>query len=385
MLQLISQTDVYAPESLGVKDILIAGDRIIKIADRIEIEGIDVKVIERKGCKTIPGLIDNHVHVLGGGGEAGYHSRVPEITIDRLIKAGVTSVVGLLGTDGFTRNMRDLIAKIKALRHEGMSAYAMTGSYQVPPRTLFKTIEDDVLMVEEIIGLGEIAIADHRSSQPTVKDLTRAIASAHVGGLLAGKAGISNIHVGNGKDGLFILFKVLEKSDIPVSKIHPTHVNRSHDLLDQGIHYSKTYKATIDFTTGLKEGPLSAHQAYAHAIEQGVDPKRITFSSDGQGSLPVFDGNGKCVGMGIGEVNTLYQSVRKAHRESGLSWELALGPVTTHVAQIYHLKGKGKIAEGYDADLVILDQNDEIHDVFMRGRQAMDGRSLRMRGTFSQA
>ncbi len=383
MLTLISETDVYQPEPIGVKDILIAGDRIIRIADHIELSGIDVRVIERKGFKTIPGLIDNHVHVLGGGGEAGYHSRVPEIAIDRLIEAGITSVIGLLGTDGFTRDMKALIAKVKALKHEGMSAYAMTGSYQVPPRTLLKTIEDDLLMVEEIIGLGEIAIADHRSSQPTVKELKKALAGAHVGGLLSGKAGVSNIHVGNGKDGLLILFKVLEKSEIPVSKIHPTHINRSLELLEQGIDYSKTYGATIDFTTGLNEGPLSAHEAFAYAIGQGVDPKRITFSSDGQGSLPVFDEKGRFVSMGIGDVHTLYQSVRKAHRESGLPLECCLGPVTTHVAKIYHLAKKGKIEEGYDADLVILDSNDEINDVFLRGRQAMNNKDLLMKSTFS--
>lgn len=383
MLTLIRGTDVYAPNPIGIRDVLISDRTIIRIAHRIDIEGIDIPIIERKGFKMIPGLIDNHVHVLGGGGEAGYHSRVPEIGIDRLIKGGITTVIGLLGTDGFTRDMKALIAKVKALRHEGMSAYALTGSYQIPPRTLFKRIEDDLLMVEEIIGLGEIAIADHRSSQPTVKELKKAIAGAHVGGLLSGKAGLSNIHVGNGKDGLFILMKMLEKSDIPVSKVHPTHINRSLELLDQGIHYSKTYGATIDFTTGLKEGPLSAHRAYAHAILSGVDPGRITFSSDGQGSLPVFDEKGNFQSMGIGDVNSLYQSVKKAHHESGLSRELALGPATTHVAKIYHLSSKGRIAEGYDADLVILDSDDEIHDVFMRGRQAMNERSLCITGTFS--
>ncbi|MBQ1484112.1 MAG: beta-aspartyl-peptidase [Eubacterium sp.] len=197
-MKLIKNADVYEPEHLGKRDILIAGGKIQKIAESIELpEDLDAEVIDAGGLAVTPGFIDCHVHVLGGGGEGGFAFRTPEGTLSGFTRYGITTVVGCLGTDGIAREMTSLVAKTKALRAQGMSAYCYTGSYRVPPTTLTGDIAKDIMMVEEIIGTGEIAISDHRSSQPTYEEFLRVAADTRLGGILSGKAGIINIHLGD--------------------------------------------------------------------------------------------------------------------------------------------------------------------------------------------
>ena len=61
----------------------------------------------------IPGFIDVHQHVIGGGGEAGFISRTPEAHLSQIVKAGITSLVGILGTDSVGRDIKALYAKVK--------------------------------------------------------------------------------------------------------------------------------------------------------------------------------------------------------------------------------------------------------------------------------
>ena len=380
---LIKHITLYDPAFQGQKDVLIAGGKIIDIADSIAIEGTDLRILDRKGYTMFPGLIDNHVHFTGGGGEAGYHSSVPEIMLADFIEAGITSAIGLLGTDGFTRSMPRLIAKAKALKHEGLSTYVLSGSYQVPVNTATGSIEHDMLLIEEIIGAGEIAISDHRSSQPTSEELKKIFASVHVGGLLSGKGGIFNLHVGSGKAGLQPLYDLLDTTDLSARKLLPTHMNRSEKLLAEAIQYSKTHQAPIDFTAyAHKDDDLSAYKAVARALKAGVALSHITMSSDGQGSLPVFDANGTFIKMGIGKVSALFDNLICGSEKANLSFETVLRTLTANVAERFSLKNKGYLKKDYDADMVIIDQNKHIHDVFMRGKCMMENKTIIHKGTF---
>ena len=167
MMKLIQNIDVYAPQHLGKKDVLIINDKIVKIKDAgsISADGFlsEAEMINGEGLLLTPGFIDSHVHVLGGGGEGGFANRTPEATMEGLTKFGVTTVVGCLGTDGIGRDMCALVAKTKGLNEQGMSAYCYTGSYQIPVRTLTDSIVKDIMMIQEIIGTGDRAISDHRS------------------------------------------------------------------------------------------------------------------------------------------------------------------------------------------------------------------------------
>ena len=241
MITVIKNIHVYAPEDLGIKDVVITSNKIEGIYDNVEIPNnfVAIEIIDGKGKLLYPGFIDNHVHILGGGGEGGFKTRTPEMQLSTLIEAGVTTVVGCIGTDGVCRNMRSLIAKAKGLEEEGITTYCYTGSYEIPVKTITDSIKGDMMMVDKVIGVGEVALSDHRSSQATFQDFVNTVASARVGGLLSGKAGIVNVHLGNGARKLEYLSKLIDETEIPPTQVLPTHINRSDKLFYEGELYAK--------------------------------------------------------------------------------------------------------------------------------------------------
>lgn len=304
MLILIRNAKVFAPEDLGVQDVLTADSRILKIAPHIPaVEEYDVRTIDGTGMLLFPGFIDCHVHILGGGGEGSYHTRTPEIMLSDITMGGVTTVVGCLGTDGTTRNMASLLAKARGLEEEGITTYIYSGSYQIPVRTLTGNLVDDLILIDKVIGCGEIAISDHRSSQPTEEEFAKIVGDTRVGGILSGKAGLVNIHMGDGKRMLSYLRYVAEETEIPPSNMLPTHINRSARLLHDGIDYAKTLGGFVDLTTSsdpdfLEEDEVKASTGLKMMLDAGVPEHQITFSSDGQGSIPIFSKSGELAGLG---------------------------------------------------------------------------------------
>lgn len=389
MLKLIKGALVYAPEYLGIQDILIADSRILKIDRDIPAEeAYDVEVLDGTDKLLFPGFIDSHVHILGGGGEGGYHTRTPEIMLTDITLGGVTTVVGCLGTDGTTRSMASLLAKARGLEEEGISAYIYTGSYQIPVRTLTGSIVDDLILIDKVVGCGEIAISDHRSSQPTREEFARIAGDTRTGGILSGKAGLVNIHMGDGSRMLSYLRYVAEETEIPPSNMLPTHINRSTRLLKDGIDYAKSLGGYVDLTTSsdpdyLEEDEVKASTGLRLMLEQGVPDHQITFSSDGQGSIPVFDRDGVFLGLGVGKVTSLYREVRDAILTEKVDITKALKPVTENPASLLKLNRKGRIAPGKDADLVLAEKNSlNIHTVLAKGQiMVREGCAVR-KGTF---
>ncbi len=388
-MKLIQGAAVYAPEYLGVRDVLIEGSRIRKIADKIPVaEAYEVQVIDGNGMLLFPGFIDGHVHILGGGGEGGYHTRTPEIMLTDITSGGVTTVVGCLGTDGTTRTMASLLAKARGLEEEGITAYIYTGSYQVPVRTLTGSIVDDLVLIDKVVGCGEIALSDHRSSQPTCEEFARIVGDTRVGGILSGKAGLVNIHMGDGERMLSCLRYVVKNTEIPPSNMLPTHINRSTRLLKDGMDYAKTLGGYVDLTTSsdpdyLEEDEVKASTGLKFLLEQGVPEHQITFSSDGQGSMPIFDRDGNFLGLGVGKVTSLYREVRDAILKEKVDITQALRTVTANPAALLKLTRKGRIAVGCDADLVLVRQEDlQIHTVLAKGRRMVQNGASVRKGTF---
>ena len=332
--------------------------------------------------------IDSHVHILGGGGEGGAKTRTPEIMLSNIIEGGVTTVVGCLGTDGCTRTMENLLAKAKGLEEEGITTFVYTGSYQVPVRTITGSIMNDIILFDRIIGTGEIAVSDHRSSQPTKEEFEKIVSETRVGGILSAKAGVVDIHMGSGKRKMELLRHILENTEIPVSNMLPTHVNRSREMMTEGIDYAKTYGGYIDLTTSFDvehttTDEVKASKGLKEALEAGVSCDKITFSSDAQGSLPVFASDGSFAGLGVGSITSLYREMKDAVLQEGIDLEKALKVVTSNPARILCLSQKGNIEEGMDADLVLADQDTlEIDTVFARGQQMMSGKEILVKGTF---
>ncbi len=388
---IIKNARLYAPAPVGLKDILIAGTTIAAIEDYIDGDGFPVpcEIVDAGGAALVPGFIDGHVHVTGGGGEGGFSTRTPELSLSGATMAGVTTVVGVLGTDGVTRSVEALVAKTYALREEGLSAWCYTGSYRLPPVTVTGDLMKDIMMIEPILGVGELAISDHRSSRPSDAELANVAAQARVGGMLSGKAGAVNVHLGDAPDGLGPLERIVAAGDLPRTQFIPTHCGRNPRLFEQAIRWAKA-GGWVDFTAStvpafLDDGETSAAAAVARLKAEGIPISRATVTSDGQGSLPRFDDAGAMTGLDVGSCSSLTEYLHEAVEERGLLLEEALQPITTNPATALRLRRKGRIEVGMDADLVLLTPGLRPSLVVARGRiMVRDGRASIM-GTFEKA
>lgn len=372
MIYLLKNCDCYAPDALGKRTIVIADQRIAAIEKQSDIYGSLVQEVDVKNCIAIPGLVDTLAHITGGGGEGGFATRTPELNVDDAIRAGVTTLIGVLGTDAVTRSLPNLLAKTHAINESGLTCYCYTGSYQIPARTMFSDVMEDLMLIDQFIGVGEVAIADHRSSQPSVHELKVLAAQARVGGMLSGKAGVVSVHVGAAKSGLKWLHDVIDNSDIPITQFYPTHINRNADLLAQGIAYADR-GGYIDFTTSttaqeLAAGEIKCSQALKQVLNAGVAIEHVSFSSDANASLPLFDEYGVFLGIGIGRIASLFEEIRDAVLVEKIALQSAIQVATKTPATILKLARKGQLAAGFDADLVLLDpDNLTIRAVFARG------------------
>lgn len=390
MITIIKNVEVYAPNYLGKKDIAIAGGKIEEIKDCIEVpkDFLDIKVIEGEGKLLFPGFIDAHVHLIGGGGEGGFKTRTPEIQLSELIEAGITTVVGCLGTDGVCRNMNALFAKAKGLEEEGMTTYLYTGSYEVPVKTITGNIKEDIMLIDKVIGVGEIALSDHRSSQPTYEEFLRLSSHARVAGILSGKAGIVHIHLGDGKRKMDYLNKIIEDTEIPITQFVPTHINRSIGLFNEAINFGKK-GGYLDLTTSsdpdfLEKDEIKASRGLKLLLDEGISIHQITFSSDGEGSLPIFDEKRQLIGLGIGSVKSLYREVKDAIVKDKVPIEDAIKTITSNVAKVLKLNNKGSIIKSKDADLVMVDSKLNITNVFYNGKEVFNHGTLLSKGTFEK-
>ncbi|HDJ23956.1 MAG TPA: beta-aspartyl-peptidase [Candidatus Aminicenantes bacterium] len=376
MFTLIKQADVYAPQPLGIKDILLAGSQIAQISEpgKITLSGINGQEIDAAGRIVIPGFIDPHVHLLGGGGEGGPATRAPEIFIEDIILNGITTVIGCLGTDGTTRHLESLLAKARALEQEGITTFIFSGSYELPLITLTGSIRRDLILIDKVIGAGEVAISDHRSSQPTFEEFARLAANCRVGGMLAGKAGILHCHLGDGPRGLQLLFRLIKETEIPPSQVIPTHVNRNKNLLEEAFQFVRE-GGFIDITATLEleEGThLSLAQAIRKAKEHLIPLDRVMVSSDSNGSLPVFNKQGELIGLTIATQQTLLENFKHLIKKEILSLEETIKLFSTNAARFYHFLSKGLIVPGKDADLLVFDQHFRLKQVFCRGKLALN-------------
>lgn len=392
-MKLIRQAEVYAPEYLGKKDILVINDKIVAIEDQISggFDQLTVEEIDGSSLIATPGFIDCHFHILGGGGEGGYQNRTPEVTLSQLTTAGVTTVVGCLGTDGVGRDMVALISKAKGLEAEGISTYVYDGSYRLPLDPVTDSLIKDFLTIDKVIGIGEIAVSDHRSSQPSFEEFTRAVADARVGGMLSGKAGITNVHLGGGKRQYELLLQTVEETEIPISQFLPTHANRTSELFEASIVFAKM-GGTIDFTASedpdfweREDDEVRFSKGLKRLLDEGIGLDQFTMTSDGQGSLPYFDENNQFIGLGVGSSRALMVGIKEAVQVEQIPLEIALRAITSNPAKILKLVQKGRIAPGMDADLCLLNQDTlDVETVIAKGKVMVDKKDVKVWGTFEQ-
>lgn len=387
MITILRNAELYAPDALGAATLVIAGGKLIGVGAGDETprwSGLgEVDEIDLGGARVIPGLVDAHAHTTGGGGEAGPQTRVPAPTLSSFTSAGVTSVVGLLGTDAETRSMEELLAHTRALRAEGLGAWCYTGGYHFPPCTLTGSLRGDIVHIDPVIGVGEFALSDFRSSQPTLDELLRVASEAQVGGMLAGKAGVVHLHMGDGKRGLDLVRRALEQSELPARVFNPTHVNRQSALFDEALELAQL-GCTIDLTCfPVDDGDpaLPADVALGRYLDADLPRSRVTMSSDSGGCLPSFDADGSLTHMDVGHAASLAATLRTL-LASGRSLESVLPVFTSNPAELLRLPGKGTLGVGSDADLVVLGDDDLPSSVMAAGRWHLRDGEVCRHGTF---
>lgn len=375
---LLKNATVFAPEFLGVRDILLAGPTIAAVEETITPPpGWDfLETIDVKGQWVFPGLIDAHIHIAGAGGEGGPATRTPEMDIEDITAAGVTSVVGCLGTDGITRTVASVLMKAKALKQQGISAWIYTGSYQVPPPTITGSVSRDIALIEEVLGAGEIAVADHRSSYPSLESFIAVVQEARLGGLLGGKAGIVNVHLGDNGPPFELIYRAVEKDGITFNRFLPTHCNRTRPVFEEALVYAQ--KGNIDLTTSsypfYRDEEVKPSDAFFELLAAGIPVEHITMSSDSGGSLPQFDTDGNFVKNCKGSPASLLKEVLDIIAEDESSAPAAVQTVTSNVADRLKLPTKGRIKPGCDADILVLDEERKnVANLFSNGRLRRQG------------
>jgi beta-aspartyl-dipeptidase (metallo-type) len=383
MLTLIENGEIYAPAPLGHGDVLILNNRIAKIGevDRRALSslGLELDVIDASGCVVTPGLIDPHQHLLGGSGERGFSTQTPEIFAHELALAGITTVIGCLGVDTTTKTMAGLLAKAKGLNEEGLTAYIWSGGYHLPPTTLMRSVRDDIILISEVIGAGEIAISDARSTDHDPLELCKLVKDSYVGGLLSRKCGVTHFHVGEEKARLKLLRALIDDYEINPALIYPTHVERNEELMREAIELAGR-GSYVDIDTVEQDLP----KWLSFYLDNGGHPAQLTISSDASINSP----------------QSLFEQARSCVLKHNFKLEQILSCVTANTASVLKLADKGQLEVGRHADALVLRKNSlEIKHVIAHGRCLVrDGqlafsenflsesnRSVRLKGTLARS
>ena len=378
---LIKNAQVFAPQALGTVDLLVAGGKLVAMEKQINLTGIAIESYDAQGQWLVPGFVDSLVHITGGGGEGGFATRTPELNAVDAIKAGVTTMIGVLGTDATCRSLGDLFGKTQALNAAGLNCYMHSGSYQLPVKTVTGDLRKDIMLIAPVVGVGEIAIADHRGSQPSWRELARVASDARVAGMLSGKSGVVSIHVGEDESALDLLHEIVDKTALPISQFYPTHMGRSDSLISKGAAFARL-GGYLDFTTSttddiLAMGERRASESLEIPLEKGVPLSQMTFSSDAQGSLPHFNEKGQLDGLEVGGIDSLWDETARLIESKVLSVSDALKLITENPARVLGLS-QGRVAVYKAADFVLINPNDlKITGTMNRGKWLMrDGKVL---------
>ncbi len=386
----IQNGDVFGPKALGKCDILTGGNKILAIESKIHPKVLpgEVEIIDAQGMVVVPGFIDGHQHFTGGGGEGGFQTRTPEMQLSMNIANGVTTAVGLLGTDALTRTVESLYAKTQAFNAEGMTALMLTGSYWLPSPTICGTVGRDIIYMGPVIGV-KLAMADQRGPYFNAENLAALAADVRVAALVADKPGIITVHVGVNPDGLDLIFEVVEKHAVRPDMFIPTHINRKKSRVrDQALELAML-GAVIDATCADKVPKKSDNHVSAADFACLADENnlfdQVSFSSDAGGSLPKWNADrSRILGMEIGSPDSLLFELKRLVSDKGMDLGKALRPLTVTPAKIYGLTGKkGVIAPEAHADILVLDPDTlEIRDVMAKGQIMMRNKVIKRKGYF---
>ncbi|MCR5074133.1 MAG: amidohydrolase family protein [Clostridiales bacterium] len=380
--KLIKGGHVYAPEDMGIRDVLIVNDKIAAIGEDLIPALPDTEVIDAAGKNVVPGFIDGHIHFLGGGGGGGPATRSCISHLSHYTRNGVTTAIGLLGIDRIGFTIEELLIRAMALEEEGLSTYILDGSYHIPSTTITDSLSKDLYLIDKVIGV-KIAVRASLSSHLTKDDIKKVVAEAWLGGRMGGKAGVVVSHIGSDPGiPLIEIADLMDEMGIPSERFVLTHVNTDEAILQESIQCGLR-GIVMDLTGnwGTLDGKaVPQAKALKKLLEAGVNPKNITMSSDAVAPFVHADRH-----LTVQPIGVCARAIHEMICEEKIDVPTAISVFTSNPARVYHLKGKGVLQPGMDADVLLLDDAFTVDTTIAKGQVMVRNREVQKYGVIEQS
>lgn len=361
-----------------VRDILIEGGRIAKVAKNIKATGAEI--IDASNKIVMPGVVDMHVHLREPGRED--KETVSSATLAAL-KGGVTTVLAMPNTDP-AMDSPDAVKLLKNIIQKTSHATTLIAAAITKGR-MGKELTDFATLKK----LGAVAISDDGASVASENVLSQALKKAKENKLLVichcedrslSADGMVNLGFVSTRLGLKGIpgeseYKRIER-DIRIAQklnapIHIAHVSckESVDIIarakKKGVavtaeaaphHFTLTEEAVLDYDTNLKMNPPLRGSEDVEAVKAGL--KRGTIDAIASDHAPHTE-NEKDIEFDraefgvIGLETELAVSITELVETGILSWPELVKRVALNPARILGLD-RGQLGVGRIADIIVV-------------------------------
>ena len=366
-----------------IGDVLIEKDRIIDIADNIDIGENEAQVIDCSGCVVGPGLVDIHVHF-----------RDPGFTYKEDIESGakcaaaggVTSVILMANTKPCVDSIETLEYVTKKAKQQPIHIYTcanitkgMQGKELLDFKEFIKNgavgfTDDGIpLLDEEVVKKAMVEAARYDTVLSFHEEDPRFIKN---NGVNHGKASeYFNIGGSDRKAEISMVERDLELALKTGAKINIQHISAKETLdlireakkkcIKQNIfaeatphHIALTEDDTIKYGTGAKMNPPLRSEADRQAIIDAIKDDTIDFIATDHAPHSVEEKN-RDITQAPSGILGLETSLPVIYdvlvRENNISWLKVFCKMSTNPARLYGINA-GKLAKNAIADVVVFDE-----------------------------
>jgi dihydroorotase len=381
--------EIVTSEGVFLQDLLIENGKIVDFIDP-GTEIPDAEVIDCTGKTILPGFIDAHVHfrdfdqaykadweseskaaVAGGITTVlDMPNNDPKVVTTEALEAKRKHIAGrsyvnygfFFGDNG--ENLDEIkkaknIAGVKVFTANSTGDMGVSGGLEelfagTNHKLVFHAEDEDIINENKARYMAEYEgppSADSREVDPAVHSKIRspeAAAKAVEGVMKYAKDYQERIHIAHVSTGAEVDIIAANKKFGVTCEVAPHHLLLSesdYETFGAKIKVNPPVRAAADLFEmwkNLKFGVIDiiATDHAPHTIEEK-------------------GGKYEDVPAGIPEEDTLGPIFLNAVNDEGLSFEELVKFCCERPTEIFHLEGKGKIEEGYDADLVVVDMNEE--------------------------
>lgn len=331
------------------KDILVENEKIVSIEDDLSGVSSD-EIIDAAGNYVISGVIDPHVHMRDPG-----MTHKEDFTTGSMAcaKGGITTFFDMPNTVPNTITEETLLEKKKLHKGKSYVDYGFWfGGSKADNHDEVKKVQDKVIATKVFMNVstGNMLVEDEKVLEDIFKNSK--LVGVHAEGEMIPKA-----------------ISLSEKLDVPV---YLCHLSTKED-----VQYVREAKKK-----GLKVyGEVTPHHLFLNVSDVEKNPllrmkPELKTKEDNEALWEgVLDGTIDTIGtdhaphrieekkakltFGIPGAENSLEMMLKAVRCDKISLEKLMKIMSENTAEIFGLKNKGKIAVGYDADLVIVDMTTE--------------------------